>query len=496
MPASQPSAMPSSVASPQLAPAASSSMGVQPSVPSSRNAGFADVLASLTMPQPSNAAASQPQLAAPILAAAEVAGGGASPSNVPLSATPRPSTLAPGPATPLTPMSAATQATIAPLSPQPPSTPPPSASSPLGPSPQTIDASAPAATVTAPDAATLAPTEASPAVPASAMGKPASEVHLLRPTADRRALHGAKLAAEAASGASTGIPTAPLPQPPPLPLAALSSSVPPAAPVVSDADPPPISGEMPPVRQAMPTESAAPGALPATGGASVPADAAHHPIAEAGTAPTSGAAPTPQLAMALDAAAPAAVSAPATAHQATAISASPAAPNPASQVVPALLHVVSGESGSRMSLELNPHSLGTVVIAVERPSDGGVKVTLTAARPETLNLLQQDSSQLSHALDRAGVAAEGRSIVFHLAPAASSASSGDSSGQTGAGGSFGAGAGGGGASNLAGQQGGQDPRRSGQSSSYAFNLPAPDTAVPDDAAPHALALVQGFDITA
>ncbi|MDR3523760.1 MAG: flagellar hook-length control protein FliK [Acetobacteraceae bacterium] len=231
--------------------------------------------------------------------------------------------------------------------------------------------------------------------------------------------------------------------------------------------------------------------LAASGMPAPPADTSHRLVAEAGTASVGAAATSPQVSVGVEAPMQVAASGPANAHQAATASVGPAAPNPVSQVVPAMLHVVSGESGSRMSLELNPHSLGAVVIAVERPSDGGVRVTLTAARPETLSLLQQDSSQLSHALDRAGVAAEGRSIVFHLAPAAPATGSGDSSGQVGAG------AGGGGAANLAGQQGGQDPRRSGQSSSYAFGLPVPETAAsPDEVQPRAVSAVQGIDITA
>ena len=44
-------------------------------------------------------------------------------------------------------------------------------------------------------------------------------------------------------------------------------------------------------------------------------------------------------------------------------------------------------------------------------------MAITADRPATLALLQHDQPQLHRALDQAGVAAEGRALTFHLAPA-------------------------------------------------------------------------------
>ena len=73
---------------------------------------------------------------------------------------------------------------------------------------------------------------------------------------------------------------------------------------------------------------------------------------------------------------------------------------------------------SRISVQLNPQNLGHVTIMVEKPLDGGAKISLTATRPETLALLQQGTAQLGQLLDRAGVASEGRSMMFHLAPSA------------------------------------------------------------------------------
>jgi hypothetical protein len=116
-----------------------------------------------------------------------------------------------------------------------------------------------------------------------------------------------------------------------------------------------------------------------------------------------------QISAAPDTAAP--TQAPATPH------APSAAPPPiAAQIAPALLHLVNDSSGVRMVLELNPQSLGHIAIAISQPVDGKAQVNLTVERPETLALLQQDSTQLNHALDRAGLPAEGRSVSFHLAP--------------------------------------------------------------------------------
>ncbi len=88
------------------------------------------------------------------------------------------------------------------------------------------------------------------------------------------------------------------------------------------------------------------------------------------------------------------------------------------QIAPAMVRLLQGEGGAQLRLELNPQSLGHLSIAIERSNDGVSKIALTAERPETLALLQQDGAQLSHALDRAGVATVGRSVTFHLAPVA------------------------------------------------------------------------------
>jgi hypothetical protein len=88
---------------------------------------------------------------------------------------------------------------------------------------------------------------------------------------------------------------------------------------------------------------------------------------------------------------------------------------PADQIAPVLLRLTTTDGARQISLQLTPHALGRVDIAVDQPQNGPVTVKLTAERPETLVLLQQDQSQLSHALDRAGLPAENRVISFHLA---------------------------------------------------------------------------------
>jgi hypothetical protein len=91
------------------------------------------------------------------------------------------------------------------------------------------------------------------------------------------------------------------------------------------------------------------------------------------------------------------------------------------QITPALVQLAQDGAGTRMILQLNPHALGHITIAISTPPDSGpVQVSLTVERPETLALLRQDSIQLSHALDRAGIGSansgEARNVSFHLSP--------------------------------------------------------------------------------
>ena len=66
-------------------------------------------------------------------------------------------------------------------------------------------------------------------------------------------------------------------------------------------------------------------------------------------------------------------------------------------------------------MRLDPPELGHVQVRIDRPPDAPARVEITVEKVETLTLLLRDQPQLQHALDQAGVPAEGRSVTFHIA---------------------------------------------------------------------------------
>jgi len=186
---------------------------------------------------------------------------------------------------------------------------------------------------------------------------------------------------------------------------------------------------------------------PSTDRAESPATRTTAPEAAAATtaAETRSAAPFVLSDCAPSAAAPQASSPPpATAVTAAAISAIPAAPaataappgaaappvagtittptpapagHPAAQITPALVSVAQSALGTqRLTIRLDPPELGTVQIHLEHPADAPTQVQINVQRPETLTLLMHDQPHLQHALDQAGVPAEGRTLNFQLDP--------------------------------------------------------------------------------
>jgi len=90
--------------------------------------------------------------------------------------------------------------------------------------------------------------------------------------------------------------------------------------------------------------------------------------------------------------------------------------SPASQVGPALLSLATSTAGTqRLTLRLEPADLGIVQVRIDRPIQAPAHVDISVSRPETLTLMLRDQTQLQHALDQAGVPAEGRTLSFHLA---------------------------------------------------------------------------------
>jgi flagellar hook-length control protein FliK len=119
---------------------------------------------------------------------------------------------------------------------------------------------------------------------------------------------------------------------------------------------------------------------------------------------------------------------------------------PTAQVAPALVSLAQTTDGAqRLTLHLEPGSLGHVQIQIDRPQDAAPRVEITVQRPQTLDLLLRDQPALQHALDQAGVPKEGRTLTFHLAssdPGAPSGTSGGGNQGSHQAGSHGAGAGG------------------------------------------------------
>ena len=120
--------------------------------------------------------------------------------------------------------------------------------------------------------------------------------------------------------------------------------------------------------------------------------------------------------------------------------AEPAAPAIHSQIAPALVSLAGGPPGTqRLTLRLDPASLGHVQIRIDRAKDAPPEVRITAERPETLALLQRDQHQLHRALDLAGIAAEGRQLTFHSPVPPAEGTGASPTGQSSFGAAFGAG---------------------------------------------------------
>ncbi len=154
------------------------------------------------------------------------------------------------------------------------------------------------------------------------------------------------------------------------------------------------------------TPAAAPAALPAGGGAASPAatSPAATPLTPAPSAPAASLAALAPL--------------PATGLPASPVSAAVRAAPAGAQVAAALVQVVRGPAGSVLTLRLDPGALGHIQVRVERAPDGGALVHVGVERPETLQMLAADQTQLHRALDSAGLPRDGRDLQLALAPPA------------------------------------------------------------------------------
>lgn len=68
----------------------------------------------------------------------------------------------------------------------------------------------------------------------------------------------------------------------------------------------------------------------------------------------------------------------------------------------------------RINIQLRPESLGRVDVRLELANDGRVQATITADRPETLEMLQKDARGLERSLADAGLKTDTSSLSFSL----------------------------------------------------------------------------------
>ncbi len=108
-------------------------------------------------------------------------------------------------------------------------------------------------------------------------------------------------------------------------------------------------------------------------------------------------------------------------HVSHAVHASTAMPqagqaHPASQMVAVTMHKAaqSGQA-NEITIQLNPAELGKVKIKLEFGADNAVKAHLVVEKPETLLMLQRDTSSLERALQNAGLETDGISLSFEMA---------------------------------------------------------------------------------
>ena len=82
--------------------------------------------------------------------------------------------------------------------------------------------------------------------------------------------------------------------------------------------------------------------------------------------------------------------------------------------VPVELGMKSLAGVNRFEIRLTPDDLGRIDVRLDIASDGTVKASLTADRPETLAQLQRDTGALERAFEQAGLKTDGGSLAFTL----------------------------------------------------------------------------------
>lgn len=72
------------------------------------------------------------------------------------------------------------------------------------------------------------------------------------------------------------------------------------------------------------------------------------------------------------------------------------------------------EGNSKIEIRMQPEELGKVHVKIETAHDGASKITVTAERRETLDMLQRDSRSLERALQDTGLKTDSSSLSFNL----------------------------------------------------------------------------------
>ncbi|WP_026987221.1 flagellar hook-length control protein FliK [Fodinicurvata fenggangensis] len=86
---------------------------------------------------------------------------------------------------------------------------------------------------------------------------------------------------------------------------------------------------------------------------------------------------------------------------------------PAADQIAMKIHKAVAGGNDRISVQLHPAELGRVDVKLDFGQDGLLRASITAERPETLDLLQRDARALERALGDAGVKTDSGSLNFN-----------------------------------------------------------------------------------
>lgn len=92
----------------------------------------------------------------------------------------------------------------------------------------------------------------------------------------------------------------------------------------------------------------------------------------------------------------------------------PATPPPVATQVAVHISRAVADGGHHLTVHLEPATLGRISVDVAVGKDGHLSASITAHRPDTLDLLQRDSRSLERALNDAGLKTDSGSLSFNL----------------------------------------------------------------------------------